>query len=304
MIGPIKRTFTQQTGTFGEVSIASWIFFDPKKVNASTLRVLFCLPGGGYTKAYYHMDSAGYSFACNMAERGFVVAIVDHLGTGDSTHPQDGRHVTAEAMAHANHQVVEQLRVLLSQGLIAGIKPSKLFFAGIGHSMGAMLGIIQQSMYQSFDSLAVLGWANGQMTRQVSETPLEIDGHGYGWVQRTKLFLFLYPYGVPDAIIEQDYTVATGIPLGAFAYVAEPSAMERSAAPIVCPIFIGNGTIDTAADLHAEAGFFPNSSDITLFRQHHAGHLHNFAPTRHVLWDRLAWWAHTCDYTTSEGAFS
>jgi pimeloyl-ACP methyl ester carboxylesterase len=298
MVGPLNHTFDilQQVGRIsGKISLASWIFVPENLSAMEMIPVLFCLPGGGYSKAYYHLPGhPGYSFAQHMAERGFVVVAIDHFGTGESTRPDNGQQVTSPLMAQANHQVVQQLRDLLSQGMIAGIKTEKLYIAGIGHSMGAMLGILQQSMYRSFDAIATLGWANGAMSIQVNEVQPRIDDHGYAWTDREKLAPFFYgTFGVPEEIIAADTALATCIPTGAFDFLSTPSAMQRSAAPISVPVFFANGSIDAAANLPDEARFYPHSSDITIFRLHGAGHVHNFAPTRKVLWDRLAWWIDT-----------
>jgi hypothetical protein len=43
-------------------------------------------------------------------------------------------------------------------------------------------------------------------------------------------------------------------------------------------------------DWLAEPAFYKSSNDITLLRLPRTGHCHNFAPTRHLLWDRLDGW--------------
>jgi len=70
----------------GPHRVVTWVFapFEP----AARVPLLVCLPGGSYTKAYWHLEvpgHPGYSFAEHMARRGMLVVAVDHLGTGESS---------------------------------------------------------------------------------------------------------------------------------------------------------------------------------------------------------------------------
>jgi hypothetical protein len=44
-------------------------------------------------------------------------------------------------------------------------------------------------------------------------------------------------------------------------------------------------------DMHAEPGAFPASRDVSLFIAPTMAHMHNFASTRALLWDRIADWS-------------
>jgi len=57
------------------------------------------------------------------------------------------------------------------------------------------------------------------------------------------------------------------------------------------PIFLGVGEFDITGRASAIPGQFPGARDITLYVLAASGHNHNVAPTRHLLWDRLARWA-------------
>ena len=56
-------------------------------------------------------------------------------------------------------------------------------------------------------------------------------------------------------------------------------------------MFLGVGTGDITGDPFRIPASFAACRDLTLFVLEGSGHNHNVAPTREVLWDRLAAWA-------------
>lgn len=115
--------------------------------------LLYCLPGGACTGRYFDLDIPGdssYSFAKTMADKGYLVVTVDHLGLGDSTQIDDGFEVTTSRIVKANANA------------LAGLpKPwRQLPQICVGHSMGAMLGICQQAWYGGFNAMALLGFGH------------------------------------------------------------------------------------------------------------------------------------------------
>jgi pimeloyl-ACP methyl ester carboxylesterase len=71
----------------------------------------------------------------------------------------------------------------------------------------------------------------------------------------------------------------------------DPGRVAREAARIDVPVFVGVGERDVCPDPHAEPSAYRSASDVTLYVQPRAAHMHNFAGTRERLWDRLVWWA-------------
>ena len=70
----------------GAHHVSTWVF--PPEGAQGPVPVLFCLPGGSYTKAYWHLEvpgRPGYSFGEHLAAMGMLVIAVDHLGVGDSS---------------------------------------------------------------------------------------------------------------------------------------------------------------------------------------------------------------------------
>src|SRR5438270_7328595 len=155
----------------GLLSLAAWVFAPPALPADTSPVVLVCLPGGAYTKAYYHLEvpdfpPEAYSFALHMVKQGFVVVTIDHLGVGESTWPADGKELTLEVMALANAAVTSQVRARLVAGtLVAGLAPQhEPFLVGVGHSMGSFLLVAQQADRRSFAAIAPLGYSNKELS--------------------------------------------------------------------------------------------------------------------------------------------
>ncbi|BBZ75463.1 hypothetical protein MANY_08000 [Mycolicibacterium anyangense] len=70
-----------------------------------------------------------------------------------------------------------------------------------------------------------------------------------------------------------------------------PGCIADDAARIECPVFVGAGERDTLPVPHHEPAAYEKSSDVTVFVAPRMAHMHNFASTRAMLWDRLAGWA-------------
>ncbi|MGJ8670255.1 MAG: alpha/beta fold hydrolase [Oceanococcus sp.] len=115
---------------------------------------LVCLPGGGMLRQFYDLPVEGdrsFSFTQAMCAQGYTCVLVDHPGVGDSDRPDDGFLLNPAllAQAHAN-----ALSVLLQQeSLLKGCRT-----VGVGHSMGAMVTLIQQSKHRSHDAIVLLGF--------------------------------------------------------------------------------------------------------------------------------------------------
>jgi pimeloyl-ACP methyl ester carboxylesterase len=157
--------------------------FVPRRLAGPRPAVLFCFPGGGMSRRYYHLTPgaghAGYSMAEHFAERGHVVITVDHLGVGGSARPDDGFALTPAVIADVDAYAVERLRRLLRSGeLAAGLPPLPDHGAiGVGHSMGARNLIVQQARHDLLDALVVFGVGARGIHIPVSNS----DGEWSGW---------------------------------------------------------------------------------------------------------------------------
>src|SRR3954447_14805861 len=148
------------------IDVSSALAFNPEPAslvasvwpasNNQPKAVLVCWPGGSYSRDYWdiHVDGyEGYSFAENLAAKGFTVVAVDPLGVGDSSRPKEVDAVTIETMAAAAASAVRDLTAQFAVGGIPVI--------GVGHSLGACLTIVEQALYGSYDAVVNLGFTHG-----------------------------------------------------------------------------------------------------------------------------------------------
>ena len=300
--------------------IAATVFL-PRADQASGC-VVFASPGGGDGRGYYDMAFAGhggvYSQAAHHTARGHVVVAYDHLGVGDSDTTDLGS-MTIEEIADANHQAVAELKDVIEAGRLSdGFPPlPQAFHLGVGQSMGGGVSIIMQARHGAFDAVAALGYsaihtvlpqrtdaevetakAQYQFSRATPAADLSVAASSAGVPD------FLYPFhweDVPCDIVEADmrggYPLRrTAPPFGSLTIpncvvaMMSPGFVRDDAARIEVPVFLGYGERDVSVNPHAEPGAFTAARDITLFVVPRMAHMHNFAGTRHLLWDRLSAW--------------
>jgi pimeloyl-ACP methyl ester carboxylesterase len=276
--------------------------------------VVFAFPGRGYGRGYYDLGlEGGYSQAEHHAARGIALIACDHLGVGESSIP-DLNALTMEQVAAANDATVRAVVTRLRDGSLSGgdaLDPRRL--VGVGQSMGGCLLTVQQALHRTFDAVALLGWSGRQTVLPVppGAPPLRQPGVGRGadpatYPPRTYGAADLrYAYhweDVPDSIAVPDtewaaragsgtmpaWRSATGPEVSRTMLSAGVVAAE--AAAIDVPVFLGVGERDVCPEPRAEPAAYPAADHITLFIQPRAAHMHNFAGTRRLLWDRLAAW--------------
>jgi pimeloyl-ACP methyl ester carboxylesterase len=266
---------------------------------------VFAFPGGGYGRRYFDLQLEGlgtggsYSQAEHHTARGLVVVACDHLGCGES---DAAPGLTLAQLAAANVATVAEMRRRLAQGKAApGLAPIRDPLAiGIGQSMGGCFTIAAQGRHRCFDAVAILGYSAHQtvvpVPPGVAPGTFSLDVVRYAW----------HWDDVPKALVDRDvtgYGVAHEGPLPAWRSATvpeiavdllEPGYASADAAAIDVPVFVAAGERDVVPDLHAEPAAYRRARDVTLYRQPRAAHMHNFAGTRALLWDRLAHWYATC----------
>jgi pimeloyl-ACP methyl ester carboxylesterase len=291
----VQLEVTGAAGLAGELHIGATVALPPGR---DTGPLLFCIPGGTYTREYYHPSNralSDYSFVTALAARGLAVAAIDILGVGSSSKPADGMDVTLDTAVAANAAALGRLLERLTEGTLPGLaKFDPTAIVGVGHSLGGMLVIAQQAL-TPFAGLAILGWSNQRIERHgavVSPLADLVGDDGYVSIRRGGRRALFHLPDVPDAVIAEDETTMVApVPGPLYETTITPGVVKDRAAAIAVPVLLVFGELDTSPDPAAEVGTYPGSPDVTLFEMAGSAHCHNFAGSRSVLWDRVAGWA-------------
>lgn len=283
---------------------------------------IFACPGGGYSRRYFELQfegHEGYNEAAWHAARGTVYIAIDHVGVGDSTIPDLSR-LTFETLAATHDECVQQIAQALETGTFAENYPplKPLFRVGMGQSMGGGVTILAQGRHATFNAIAPCG-VSAIHTILPQRTPsayergkarfdavadgrvrshLETDHDGVDYT-----YAFHWE-DVPQDILYEDmkggYPIRQTSPWFGSLTIPHcavqmmlPGAFAQEAAEVLVPVMIANGERDTCPNPHAEAGAYPASKDVTTFIVPNMAHMHNFASTREMLWQRLHDWSRT-----------
>ena len=335
----------------GALRIAAEVW-TPRELKADApLTAFVCLPGGGMTRRYYdlpvesapdvlsgsanasggvdapapsptlrdavspaHRCDVSFSFAQQMVARGFIVIALDHLGIGESDRPADGYAVTAEVVASANAEATQQVVAKLCEGTLTPELPAlkSLTTLGVGHSMGAMMTLLQQFQRRQHAGIALLGFSTRGLPEYLPPQVRELAQDSAAVrakMQRLAKTMFMQPYPVikPSPQSGAIYSGKGADPRGAAAIkqISDallpvcafmsmvPGNVLPEAKQIGVPVFLGLGELDMAGPPHEIPASFPASRDVTLYVIAGAGHSHFLFPSRLDLFDRLATWART-----------
>jgi alpha-beta hydrolase superfamily lysophospholipase len=271
---------------------------------AAPAAALFCFPGGGLQRGYFDLAAEGRSFARALVARGCAVATIDSLGWGESGRPRDGFALVPEVIAAANARAVEALGGELDERWPA------LPRIGVGHSLGALLAIVQQAEHESFDALVLLGAATRGLRQVLSDEELGFADRPEA--ARAELVRLARKRSGGEAWFELPAVARAGAIFGGGADPAALSAMRQVGCEVVSvpalfsmlpgcsapwaarvgvPIFLGIGERDITGPPHEVSASFPASPDVTLYVQPGAGHSHFAFPSCELLFERIAGWA-------------
>ena len=266
---------------------------------------LVCLPGGAMTRRYFDLQAPGddsFSFARQMAARGFICVLIDPLGVGESSRPADGYALSAEVLAQANARATDAALASLGTGIKS---------IGVGHSMGAMLTILQQAQFHPHAAIAVLGFSTRGLPEYLvgeAKALAASDPHAARReVARLAKAMFREPY--PSIGKSSDgsqlYAGLHADPAGIQAIKAArerllpvpavlsmlPGNVAPEASRIDVPVFVGLGELDMAGSPLEAPKAFTRSPAVTLHVMPQAGHSHFLFAVRSGLFDALALWA-------------
>jgi len=264
--------------------------------------LLTCIPGGGMNSRYFDLPTPPgeeeVSFAQAMLARGHAVLLIDPLGVGESSIPEDGFLLHPDRMAASHAMVVRQILAGLRDGtLIEGRPPlPALRSIGVGHSMGALLTIVQQATDPMHDALALFGFHTGGLPAQLGEADIGLDP-----VDTRARLIALSRTRFPDPFIalapppsSRPVSAATAIDRVYLtpSYMAMlPGMISADAAAIAVPVLIALGDGDLHAEPHRMPAAYSGSSDITLLVLPDTRHNHFIYPSRTRFFDRVARWA-------------
>ena len=289
--------------------------FAPGGPTAGPSTVLCCLPGGGMSRKYWDIDAppefGNYSMARHFAESGFIVAIIDPLGVGESSRPDDGYTLSVEAVAAVNAVVVDAVIDGLRSGLYPDIGARPVAnVIGVGHSAGAKITCVQQAASRSFDALCLLGFGAAGLPQALSIEELRYANDPDAFAREIVRLarerwagdplppgttatspMLLAGMAVPEPVLAA--AAATSSSLLALVGLSSmmPGSIDRQLAAIDVPVFVGVGSNDIGGPPRQIPSAFAGSSDVTLYVLGNAGHNHNVAPNRCDLWDRVIAWA-------------
>jgi len=276
---------------------------------------LVCLPGGGMNRRFFDLvdgEDASFSFARAMTARGFIVVMIDHLGIGDSDRPADAELLTPERIVSANAHVTAQMLAGLRKGSLFEGLPAlpELRSIGVGHSMGAMLTVLQQAGDPQHAALGVLGFSTRGLPEYLSPEVRELARDRAAvraqLVALARASFARPPASAPRAQQGGDFfasgkadprgiqairpAVDKMLTIPAFLSML-PDNIGDATAQIRVPVFIGLGELDITGPSHEVPAAFGNSHDVTLHILPQAGHSHFIFAARRGLFQRFAQWA-------------
>jgi alpha-beta hydrolase superfamily lysophospholipase len=270
--------------------------------NASPDWLFVCIPGGGMNRRYFDLPTpageAEVSFAAAMAAQGHAVLLIDPVGSGESSVPDDAYDIHPDRLAAANGLAVRHILDGLRAGTLTDLCPARpaLRSIGVGHSLGALLTIVQQAAEPMHDALALFGFHTGGLPGQLTQADLALD------VADTRARLVEIARGrFPSPSIDLQAPPSSRPVSAASAiervmltpsYMAMlPGMIAADAAAIDVPILIALGDSDLHGDPHRTPAAYPGSPDITLLVLRDTRHNHFLYPSRTAFFDRVARWA-------------
>jgi pimeloyl-ACP methyl ester carboxylesterase len=309
-------------GTDQPQQVAGTVYLPDQPDRNGRPLIIFASPGGGYTQHYFNMSfpgRTGYSEAEFHTARGIIFVAMDHLGVGESsTEIMD--LLTVEMIADGNDAFVRSVLAQLADGTLADGWPAVAdpFVVGIGQSMGGGITMIMQGRTRTFDAIAPLGKSAihtvlpqpspelFQVVRSIfmfsRQTPLDQLS-----VSLTGVLVpnFVYPFHWEDepadvvaADLDGGYPLRRTAPnFGSLTLprcavaMSSPGFLTPEVARIDVPVLIAGGERDVMPDVRREPTAFINSNDVSVFVVPNMAHMHNFANTRQLLWQRVADWS-------------
>jgi pimeloyl-ACP methyl ester carboxylesterase len=276
--------------------------------------MLVCLPGGGINRRFFDLQppesqrDGSFSFARHMTTRGFIVALVDHLGVGESSRPKDGYALSSDVLSQAADHVHGAIRAQVQAHYgSAFAHPCSI---GVGHSMGAMITVLQQAQHHTHQAIVLLGFSTRGLPEYV---PQPLHGLTRDPVAlRAQLAthardMFKEPYPRLQSTAESrtmfasDRADARGVaalkvagdepllPVPSF-HAILPGNVASEAASIDVPVFLGVGDQDIVGPPGEVSRAFDASRAVVSYVMPNTGHCHFLFASRFPLFEAIAAW--------------
>jgi pimeloyl-ACP methyl ester carboxylesterase len=268
--------------------------------------VFVCLPGGGMRRQFFDLPVPGdrsFSFTQAMTQQGYTCVLMDHPGVGESDQPDDGYLLNAALLAQAHAAAFEALRRLLPE--LQGARS-----IGVGHSMGAMITLLQQATYAQHTAILLLGFGFDGLPQYLSKKaqalladPEALQAAIPDLARR--MFRVDYPVirsggngggiysgaNAERASIEGIKAVSTHLlPVPAFTSML-PNYWNAEAAHIDVPVLVALGDKDLVKAPDNAAGTFAASPAVEVMVLPQTGHSQFLFPSRTDLFAKIGQWA-------------
>ncbi|SFR89842.1 alpha/beta hydrolase [Sphingomonas jatrophae] len=266
-------------------------------------RLLFvCLPGGGMNRRYFDLATppgeAEVSFARAMLARGHAVALLDPLGVGESTVPDDAFLLHPDNMAAAIAVTAREILGALRGGTLAEGYPAlpDIRSIGTGHSFGALLTTMQQAADPIHLAVALFGFQHRGLPDYLSDAeralpPAEARARLIELARARSPDPFITLQAPPSkraislsAAMDRVLTTPSLMAL-------LPDAGAPDAAALDVPVLLALGDGDMHDQPHAAPALYRGSPDVTLLVLQDTRHNHFIYPSRTRLFDRVERWA-------------
>ncbi len=264
--------------------------------------VFVCVPGGGMNRRYFDLPTpegeAEVSFARAMAARGHAVALIDPLGAGESTSPEDAYLIHPDRVADAIGIATDHILKGIREGSFDPRCPAAPDVRSIGaaHSLGALITVVQQATSAQHHGLALMGFHIAGVEEHLTEEDRALD-LDYARANLVEVARKRFPVAFHDLQPQPSKRAVSAasaierIMMTPSLMAMLPNIIAKDAASITVPVLIALGDSDLHGDPYRTPQAYSSSPEVTLLVLPDTKHNHFVYPSRTHLFERVARWA-------------